>query len=198
MRSSTHHPCVHVHKRRWFGLLVLRIGLGVIFIAHGVGHIDAMSSTTQFFGSVGFNSAIAYVVSYAELLGGIALLLGIFTQVAAIGLAVIMSGVLLLVKVNAPITGMHGNELELSLFVASVAIAFMGAGRFSLGAYMCGCCKRGKCTTGNCPCHMLCGAEKCGSGACDGDRDCHCSSDKAMVCDNCDDCIGSCSKHEKN
>ena len=196
MRS--HSPCIHVHKRRWFGLLVLRIGIGVIFIAHGYGNLTAMSSTVQFYSTIGLGSVVAYIVAYAELLGGFALLLGIFTQVAATGLAIIMSGVLLLVKTNAPITGMGGNELELSLFVASVAIAFMGAGRFSLGGYMCGCCKRGKCKTGTCPCHIMCGAEKCGNGGCDADRDCQCVSPKnAVVCDNCDNCIGNCSGHEK-
>ena len=197
MRSPTTH-CIHVHKRRWFGLLVLRIGLGVIFIAHGFGSIAAMSSTTQFFGSIGLGRALAYIVSYGELIGGIALLLGIFTQIAATGLAIIMSGVLLFVKLNAPITGMHGNELELSLFVASVAIAFMGAGRFSLGAYLCRCCKHGNCGDTRCVCHIMCGAEKCGTGACDGDRDCVCGhgSEKKHVCDNCDDCIGNCSLHE--
>ena len=49
---------VHVHKRRWFGLLVLRIGLGVIFIAHGFGKIDGMQETSAFFGSIGFGAMI--------------------------------------------------------------------------------------------------------------------------------------------
>ena len=169
MRSPKH--CVHVHKRRWFGLLVLRIGLGVIFIAHGFSNIQAMSQGVGYFGITGVSTTFAYIVAYAELLGGIALLLGIFTQVAATAMAVLMSGVLLFTKLNAPITGMYGNELELSLFVASVAIAFMGAGRFSLGAHVCRCCKRGKCGERACSCHLMCGAEKCGNGGCDGDKD---------------------------
>lgn len=158
---------VHVHKRRWFGLLVLRIGLGVIFMAHGASKIHDMASTTQYFGTMGFDSLMAHAVAYVELVGGFVLMLGIFTQAAAIVLAVIMSVVLLYVKQHASITGAGGNELELSLFVSSVAIAFMGAGRFSLGAYFCHCCKRGACGEGWCACHITCGAEHCGKEACD-------------------------------
>lgn len=164
---------VHVHKRRWFGLLVLRIGLGVIFIAHGVGKISAMSQTSDFFGSIGFSAVVAQVVAYVELLGGVALLLGIFTQVAATILAVIMSVVLLYVKQQASITGMQGNELELALFVSSVALAFMGAGRFSLGAHLCRCCKNGTCAVKKwCVCHVACGGEHCGGAECDKCEDC--------------------------
>jgi putative oxidoreductase len=164
---------VHVHKRRWFGLLVLRIGLGVIFIAHGYGKIAAMQETSAFFGSIGFGALVTHVVAYVELLGGVALLFGIFTQVAATILALIMSVVLLYVKQHASITGMHGNELELALFVSSVALAFMGAGRFSLGAHLCRCCKDGTCGGKKwCWCHAKCGGEHCGVGECDKCEDC--------------------------
>ena len=174
---------MHVHKRRWFGLLVLRIGLGVIFIAHGAMHISNLSDTAQYFGSIGFDSFLAHLVAYVELVGGVAILFGIFTQAAATVLAVIMSVVLLYVKQHASITGAHGNELELSLFVSSVAIAFMGAGRFSLGAYFCHCCKRGTCGTGWCACHISCGAEHCGKEGCD-------------MCETCKE--EGCTNHEMN
>ncbi len=177
----TEHVSKHTHKRRSFGLLVLRIGLGVIFIAHGAGKLSGMEGTVQFFASMGFGSFVAHLVAYVELLAGIAILLGIATRVAAAMTAVIMAVVLLSLKMKAPITGMGGMELELMLFVASVALSFMGGGRFAIGPKSCMCCKTGMCSAGGCPCHAFCGGGACGK-ACDG-------------CDSCKD--GVCAGHEE-
>ncbi len=166
----------HTQKRRSFGLLVLRIGLGVIFVAHGIGKIQSMGATAGYFETIGFGSFMAHLVAYVELVGGIALLLGVFTRLAAGILASVMAVVLLYVKMNAPITGMGGNELELALFVSSVALAFMGGGHFSLGMRVCACCKGGKCTSSKCPCHIMCESDHCG-GSCK-----ECDSCKGGVC----------------
>ena len=163
-------------KRRSFGLLVLRIGLGVIFTAHGLSKVQGMDGVVGYFATLGFAPFMAYLVSYAELLGGIALLLGVFTRLAAASLAAIMAVVLLFIKMSAPITGMGGNELELALFVSAVALAFMGGGHFSLGRTVCVCCKNGKCTSSKCACHVMCESEHC-SGSCSS-----CDSCKGGVC----------------
>lgn len=158
-------------KRRSFGLLVLRIGLGVIFTAHGLAKVSAMDGVVGYFATLGFAPFMAYIVAYAELLGGIALLLGLFTRIAAGSLALIMAVVLLFIKTNAPISGMGGNELELSLFVSAVALSFMGGGKFALGHSVCVCCKKGKCSSSKCACHVMCESDHC-EGSCKDCDDC--------------------------
>ena len=113
------------------GLLIVRIGLAVVFIAHGCSKIDDMSGTISFFGGVLNLSPIwAYIVTYTELFGGIAMILGIFTQWAGILLAITMVIAIYLVKLSKGFLG--GYEFDLMLFLGAIAIVLSGPGRYTV------------------------------------------------------------------
>ena len=123
-------------RLRGFGLLVLRIVVGVTFFAHGwlKFHGMGMPGTTGFFTSLGIPNAalMAWVVVLVEMLGGIVLILGIFTLPAGLLLTVDMIGVLLTAKRGASLIGPKSYELELNLLAAAFALALAGPGMFSL------------------------------------------------------------------
>ena len=76
-------------KRNWT-LLVARLIIGGIFIFTGWVKVADMASTIGFFATLGIPAFLAYIVGYLELIGGILLVLGIWTQKSAVILALIM------------------------------------------------------------------------------------------------------------
>lgn len=126
------------------GLVFLRIALG-IFIIHGWGKFSNMEQTIGFFGSLGLAPFWAYVVATVELLGGIAILLGVYARYAGALLAVIM--VVAMAQTSWEM-GFMPHAYEFVLLFASLAISAMGSGKFSvLKSSCCGCdCKDGSCS----------------------------------------------------
>jgi putative oxidoreductase len=123
-------------RLRGFGLLVLRIVAGVTFFAHGwlKFHGMGMAGTTGFFTSLGIPvpAVMAWIVVLVEMVGGVALILGILTLPVGLLLAADMTGVLIFAKKGASLIGQKSYELELNLLAASLAIALAGPGIFSL------------------------------------------------------------------
>ena len=78
-----------------------------------------------------------------ELLGGIALVLGIFVKPAAYLLAFVMFIALWRVKGFAIFSK---GEIDFALLGATLAIAMMGSGKFGVAHRACGCCKDGVCS----------------------------------------------------
>jgi putative oxidoreductase len=77
------------------GATLLRISLGLMFIAHSVilkYFIYTLEGTAQYFSSIGLPSALAYAVFGLEAIGGVLLLLGIRTRVVALALIPILIG----------------------------------------------------------------------------------------------------------
>jgi putative oxidoreductase len=71
-----------------YAALVLRLALGFLFLAH-VGlkiFVFTPAGTAQFFGSLGLPPVLAYVVIVWELLGGLALIFGVWPRIAALAL----------------------------------------------------------------------------------------------------------------
>ena len=77
-----------------WGAFALRVTLGVIMIAHSLLKIFVFTvpGTVAFFASVGFPGFLAYPVIAAELFGGIALVAGFKTRLAALGLVPVLLG----------------------------------------------------------------------------------------------------------
>jgi putative oxidoreductase len=77
-----------------YAALLLRLTLGFLFLAHASLKLFVFTpaGTAKFFGSVGLPSELAYLVIAAEVLGGIALILGIWTRVVAIAATPILLG----------------------------------------------------------------------------------------------------------
>lgn len=118
-------------------LFLLRVVVGVVFIAHGWAKISNMEGTIGFFASLGLASVLAYVVAYVEFLGGLAVLLGVYSRWASYALALVMVGAIYTVKFQSGFMG--GYELDLVLFASALVIAFSGAGPYSLSGKVCGC-----------------------------------------------------------
>ncbi len=115
------------------GLLLVRIPLGIIFIAHGWMKLLGMAKTIVFFGTLGLAPAFAYLVAGVEFLGGLALLFGILTRPAGAILAFDMLMAIAMVKIKANFIG--GFEFEFLLLFASLGLAYLGAGKFSIEGY---------------------------------------------------------------
>ena len=75
-----------------FAALLLRITLGLFFLAHGLMKIFVFTipGTVQYFASIGYSAPIAYLVIVVELAGGLALIFGLWTRWAALVLLVEM------------------------------------------------------------------------------------------------------------
>ncbi|MCS3443309.1 DoxX family protein [Microbacterium phyllosphaerae] len=124
------------------GLLVLRVVVGFVFAAHGAQKIFeyTLPGTIGSFAGMGvpLPEIAAPVVAFVELIGGILLALGLFTRPVGILLAVDMIVALVAVHLPAGLwVGEGGYEFVAVLGVAALALAFTGAGRFSLdGAFL--------------------------------------------------------------
>lgn len=127
------------------GLLVLRIGVGAIFIFTGWMKVSDLAGTVGFFGTIGFSPFWAYLVSFVELVGGIAILLGVYTRVAAGLLAIVM-----LVASYKLLPTPQMLIAPVSLLFSTVALKLAGGGKYSLLRGTCGCGCTLPCSCGNC------------------------------------------------
>ncbi len=129
------------------GLLVLRIGVGAIFMYSGYMKVSDLTGTIAMFGTMGFSPFWAYLVSFVELLGGIAVLLGVHTRIAAKLLTIIMIVAIYKLRGNLQMA-----MTPISVFFSTLALTLAGGGKYSLS--------RG----GSCGSQSSCGGGKCGSG----------------------------------
>jgi putative oxidoreductase len=77
-------------------------------------------------------SELALPIDLLEVIGGIALILGIFTRITAILLAIQMALVTLMVKLGNGLTGEGGFEFELLLMSIAISLLLSGPGRISI------------------------------------------------------------------
>lgn len=118
-------------------LLLARVGLGVIFIAHGWQkfNTNGLDGTAQGFQQMGIPAPTlsAYFAIAIELLGGVALIVGVLTAAAGALLALNMAGALVFVHLsNGVFVADGGWELVAALGLLSLTLAVVGAGRVSL------------------------------------------------------------------
>ena len=118
------------------GIALVRIITGVVFIAHGYMKVFVMGipGTTGFFTQVGIPAAsiMAPLVATLEIAGGLALVLGLLTRLAALGLAINMLGAIFFVRLKGGFFAPNGAEFEIVLCVACLALVIAGAGALSL------------------------------------------------------------------
>jgi putative oxidoreductase len=117
-------------------LLVSRMALGVVLLAHGWQKLDewTVAGTAKAFGDMGIPapSLAAPFVTGVELVGGAALILGLLTPVVALLNLLNMLGAIVLVHAqNGLFVGDGGVEFVLTILAGLAVIAVLGAGRFS-------------------------------------------------------------------
>lgn len=124
------------------GLLVTRVILGVVLIAHGWEKfaINGIEGTGAFFDSVGIPgaTAAAAVVGAIELVGGILLILGLLTPLVAVLVVVVMIGAFFTVHIGSGVYVANGWELVAVVGLAAAVFGLVGPGRYSVDAVLAG------------------------------------------------------------
>ena len=130
-----------------FSQLVLRIPVGIIFVAHGAQKLfgwfggNGLEGTGQWMASIGLEPGytMALLAGSAEFFGGLALILGLFVRPAAVVLAFTMIMAIFATHIgNGLFMSNNGYEYALALLAATVALAISGAGRASLDRMVAG------------------------------------------------------------
>ena len=118
-----------------YAALSLRIALGVLFIAHGLLKVLVFTvpGTVAFFASIGLPGALAYPVIAAELIGGAALIAGVYVRPVAVALATISFGAIIAHAGNGWVFSAPGGGWEYPLFLGVVTLvqALLGAGAYA-------------------------------------------------------------------
>ncbi|BCJ74287.1 hypothetical protein CS0771_38310 [Catellatospora sp. IY07-71] len=121
--------------------LLARIGFGVVFTAHGCQKLFTvgMAATTAGFKQMGLPlpGVAAWFAALVEFLGGMLLVLGLFTPIAGTLLFLNMLGAYLFVHIGKGLFVQDGGgELVIALGLGALLIAAVGAGRYSLDHWL--------------------------------------------------------------
>ncbi|MGH3932099.1 MAG: DoxX family protein [Pseudonocardiaceae bacterium] len=121
------------------GLLVLRLGVAAVFIAHGWGDVfeAGVSTNVQNYQDAGIPLAAvsAPFTAYIQLFGGILVLFGALTRIISVGFVIVMAGALFFVHLGEPLVmGQDGSGSGFAFIMcaASIALLLAGPGRFSI------------------------------------------------------------------
>ena len=121
---------------RW-GLVPLRLAVGLVFLLHGAQKlfVFGVAGTADILGKLGIPLATlaAVIVIAAELLGGLAILSGVFTRWAGVVLAIEMLVAIPVARLAGGFFAPYGFEFEFTLLGACLTFAALGSGGISLG-----------------------------------------------------------------
>ena len=120
-----------------YASLLLRLALGILFLAHfGLKFfVFTPAGTAKFFASLGLPGGLAYITMAVELIGAIALLLGIYARVFAVVLIPVLLGAIFTVHGPAGFFFSNPNggwEFPAFWIVGLLALALTGDGKYAL------------------------------------------------------------------
>jgi len=114
-------------------LLLMRLALGAIMVAHGYDKVfGGLQHHAQMVASLGLPAWLGYVSAFTEFFGGLLLLVGLFTRVAALGVCLDLFVAIWKVHLHNGLTGDHGFEFPLAVATLAFALIFFGAGPIAL------------------------------------------------------------------
>ena len=117
--------------------LALRLALGSVLLSHGLLKVlvFGLAGTVGFFASIGLPAVAAYLTIFGELAGGLALLLGVYTRLAAVLSIPILLGATWAHIGNGWVFNNQGGgwEYPALLVVLAAIVAVQGAGAYALG-----------------------------------------------------------------
>lgn len=140
-------------KHRALGLLLIRFAVGLVFLMHGWSKIHNVPGVEGMMAGFGLPAGTGAFIAWLEVIGGIAMILGVFTRFFGAVFAIEMLVAVFLTGGIAK--GYKPHELELFLLLISLGVAFAGSGRWSLYPMECHHCGG-----------MLCKGECCSSTEC--------------------------------
>ncbi|MES2948263.1 MAG: DoxX family protein [Pseudomonadota bacterium] len=118
-----------------YGITLIRVSLGIMWVAHALLKlfVFTLPGTAQFFVSNGYPGFLAYPVFAVELLGGIALVLGVYARQVSLALMPVMA---IAASVHFGNGWVHtspngGWEYPVFLIAASVALWLLGDGAYA-------------------------------------------------------------------
>ena len=133
MTTATHAPDL---ARIETGALLLRLGLGTMFIAHALlkYFVFTLPGTAQFFGSLGLPPALGYLTFAAELVGGVLLVLGVHARWVALALVPVLLGATWAHAGNSWVFSAPNGGWEYPAFLTLAAIVqfLIGDGAYAL------------------------------------------------------------------
>lgn len=133
MKPTTYNASHHLSNQSW-GLALLRVSFGIMWIAHALLKllVFTLPGTASYFEGIGLPGWMAYLVFTLELVGGIALVLGVYARQVALALLPIM---LVATWVHIPNGWVHtstGGGWEYPLFLSIISVVIWASGDGSL------------------------------------------------------------------
>ncbi len=119
-----------------YAALILRIGLGAMFLAHGLLKVlvFTLPGTVAFFDQVGFPGWTAYIVTFAEIGGGILLLAGVAVRAVSLALLPVLLGATFVHFGSGWVFSNPNGGWEYPAFLSLAAVvqALLGPGKYAL------------------------------------------------------------------
>jgi len=119
-----------------YGALSLRLSLGALFLAHGLlkVFVFTLPGTVKFFASLGYPASLAYAVVGLEIVGGLLLLMGLFTRTTSVALIPVLIVALMVHLPNGWLfsAANGGWEFPALWIVLLIVQALLGPGAFAL------------------------------------------------------------------
>lgn len=131
---------MNTHTSPSNGIFILRLSLGVILLAHGLLKllVFTIPGTVAYFGSLGMPAIVAYLVIFGEIVGGAALIMGVYARMTALLSLPILVGATWAHINNGWLFSNQGGgwEFPVLLIVVALTIISEGPGRYAVGKIM--------------------------------------------------------------
>ncbi|MFQ5482100.1 MAG: DoxX family protein [Nitrospinaceae bacterium] len=135
----------HLDTLKDYGQVSLRVGLGVVFLAHGGQKLFGLFGGSGLSGAIGFVEMMGFhpafiwgtLLACTEFFGGLLALIGLFTRWAGLSLAGVMATAILTVHLkNGLFLADKGFEYAGSLLCMAVALIILGGGKLSVDGWL--------------------------------------------------------------